>query len=414
MVSPRLILPSILLLLLVLPAGVFGQETGSPAGSQRKLLLYVDQSPGGKLTENQLLMVSRSLQMTLHSSVNGLAISEAIDSARKGSPPDLSLLARNAGADFWLWAQVSINAGKAQVRARGFDVLAHEAKFDTTVSRDNELSPMDLPFEKWDDIVSLVTSLLPPGSNEGPDLTVPQEVTLTVRALPGTLIAGPGEKKTMAGRDGFAQLRLPSTGEYSLRATLAGYYPETSRFFLTGSKEVVLDQQKASWWAIDASLLELAYPSFDVTRFIIPNSFYVKLGITTYVLGLAFTDTQVFTNNPLTNLVLQTGIYLRPEDVLFRPYVNLGAFLRIVHEPGVLVGIDPVSAGGLQLSIGTEIGRSPRGRFFFEYQPMLYTTSVPESFQASFGSGDPPVGWSFSSRSAFNFLCFRAGYRWAL
>ena len=141
---------------------------------------------------------------------------------------------------------------------------------------------------------------------------------------------------------------------------------------------------------------------------------YVKLGITTYAVGLAFTDTQVITRNPLTNLVLQAGIYLRPEDVLFRPYVNVGVFARIVYAPGTLVGIDPLSWGGVQLSVGTEIGRSPRGRFFFEYQPMLYAVSVPGLFQASFGAGDPPTGWSFSDKSAFNFLCFRVGYRWSL
>ena len=36
------------------------------------------------------------------------------------------------------------------------------------------------------------------------------------------------------------------------------------------------------------------------------------------------------TNNPLTNIVLQAGVYLRPEDILFRAYVNVGAFLRFV------------------------------------------------------------------------------------
>jgi hypothetical protein len=158
----------------------------------------------------------------------------------------------------------------------------------------------------------------------------------------------------------------------------------------------------------------MGYPSVDVSRFFIPSLLYVKLGITSYAVGLAFTNTQTFTSNPLTNLVLQTGIYLGPEDRLLRPYANLGAFLRIVTAPGTLVGIDPLSWGGLQFSIGTEIGRSPRGRFFFEYQPMLYAVSVPGLFQASFGNGNPPAGWSFSQTGASNYLCFRFGFRWML
>jgi len=413
-VGSRLQLALISLLLIVLPLGLSAQASDSSASPHRKLLLYVDQPPNGKLTENQLLMVSRSLQLILRVGISGLAISDTIDFVQKGSPPDLSALAQKAGADFWLWAQVSTDAGKTHVRVRGFDVPAQATKFDTTVTREGELSPLELPFEKWDDIVSLVTASLPSGEPEGQDSTGPQEVTLTIRALPGTLITGPGGKMARAGGDGFASLNLPGPGEYSLRATVSGYYPETSRFFLAGNTELILNQTPASWWAIDASLLEIGYPSFDVARFIIPNSFYVKLGFTTYAVGLAFTDTHVVTNNPLTNLVFQTGIYLRPEDVLFRPYINLGAFLRIVHAPGKLFGVDPMSWGGFQFSIGTEIGSSPRGRFFFEYQPMMYTASIPGLLQASFESRDPPAGWSFSPKSAFNFLCFRVGYRWAL
>jgi hypothetical protein len=205
---------------------------------------------------------------------------------------------------------------------------------------------------------------------------------------------------------------LSAPGEYSLRATHPGYYPETSHFYLADDKEVVLQQAPASRWAIDASLLQMGYPSVDVARFILPNSFYVKLGITTYAVGLALAGNQVVSNNPLTNFVFQTGIYLRPEDVLFRAYVNLGAFVRFVYAPGTLVGVDPLSWGGIQLSLGTEIGSSPRGRFFFEFQPMMYAVSVPGLFQASFGTNGPPPGWSFSANSALDILCFRVGYRW--
>jgi len=397
----------------VLPLGLPAQASSSLSSPQRNLLLYVDQPPKRGLSENQLLVLSRSLLISLQAGVQGLAVSDAAGTVQSASPATLSDLALKAGADFWLWAQVSVDGGKTQLHARGFDVRAQEMKFDATLTRESELSPVELPFEKWDDVVSLVTSSLSSGDLQGQGTPGPQEVILTVRAIPGTLITGPGGTKARTGKDGFASLSFPAPGEYSLHATLSGYYPLTRRFFLSGNREVFLEQTPHSWWALDASLLEMGYPSFDVSRFILLNSLYVKLGITTYAVGLAFTDTQAFTSNPLTNLVLQTGIYLRPDDVLFRPYVNLGAFLRIVVAPGTL-GIDPLSWGGLQFSIGTEIGRSPRGRFFFEYQPMLYAVNVPGLFQASLGSGNSPSGWSFSSNGAANYLCFRVGYRWAL
>lgn len=404
----------ILLLILVLPFGLPAQAAEPSSGPQRSLLLYVDQDQKGGLTENQLLVLSRSLLIGLQAGVPGLPVSDAAGTAQSASPAAFSDLALKAGADFWLWAQVSVDAGNTRIRVRGFDLRAQAMKFDSTITREGELSPAELPFEKWDDVVSLVTSSISSGESLGQGTAGPQEVTLTVRALPGTLITGPGGAKSRAGNDGFASLTFPAPGEYSLHATLSGYYPVSRRFFLSGNREVFLEQTPHSWWALDASLLQMGYPSFDVSRFIIPSSFYMKLGITSYFVGLAFTDTQAFTSNPLTNLVLQTGIYLRPEDVLFRPYVNLGMFLRIVTAPGTLVGIDPLSWGGLQVSIGTEIGRAPRGRFFFEYQPMLYAVSVPGLFQATFGSGNPPSGWSFSQNGAANYLCFRFGYRWSL
>src|SRR5208283_3930233 len=97
-----------------------------------------------------------------------------------------------------------------------------------------------------------------------------------------------------AGNDGFASLSFPAPGEYSLHATLAGYYPLTRRFFLSGNREIFFEQTPHSWWALDASLLEMGYPSVDVSRFIIPSLAYVKLGITSYAVGLAFTNTQTF------------------------------------------------------------------------------------------------------------------------
>jgi hypothetical protein len=395
------------------PHGLWAQTSSPVVGGQRKLLLFVDQQKSAGLADDQLLVLSRSLLVSLQAGVRGLSVSDSVGSMKQGSETGISDLAMKAGADFWLWAQLSFDAGKTRVRARGFDVRTQEAKFDTTVSREGALSTAQLPFERWDDISALVSAAFSADLTDAQSLEGPPEVTLTVRALPGTLVTGPGKTGVTAGKDGFAVMKLPGPGEYSVRSTLSGYYPETSRLVLSSDKEIFLTQMRASWWTIDASLLQMGYPSFDLGRFIVPNSIYVKLGFTTYAIGLAFTDTQMVTNNPLTNIVLQAGMYLRPEDVLFRAYVNVGAFLRFVYAPGTLVGVDPLSWGGLQLSIGTEIGRSPRGRFFLEYQPMFYAASVPGLFQAALGNSDP-AGWTFSPTSAFNFLCFRAGYRWTL
>ena len=393
------------------------EATGAgTAQVQKKLLLYVDQASGGKFTDDRLLMISRSLLIRLQAGIPGLSVSDTTGSASPASAGSITAIAQQAGADYWLWTQVSEDSGKTTLRVQGFDLAAQEMKVDTTVSRDGELSVLDLPFETWGDVVALVTPSLPPGVVEKPSTaaSAQQDLTLTVHALPGTVLTGSGGKKATVGNDGTAVLKYPTVGEYPLRATLSGYYPERRQVFLEADRELTIDQAPASRWAIDASMLQVTYPSIDVTGFIFPNSLYVKLGITSYALGLAFSSTDVFTSNPLTNIVLQAGIYLRPEDVIFRAYMNVGAFVRIVNAPGSPLEIDPVSWGGIQFSIGTEIGRSPRGRFFLEFQPMLYATNFPTLFQAFFGTSGTPVGWVFSSTGALNILSFRMGYRWML
>ena len=405
---------AILLLALLLPGLGLCAQSSEPS-TARRVLLYVDQQTGGGLSSDQLMMLSRSILLSLQSGIPGLQVSEeASGSLPSASEQALTERASGAGADFWIWVEVSSDTAKIRLRARGFDLLAQQAAFDQTLEREGPFSATSLPFEAWNDLLALARPSLPAGAPSAPTAPQPHEAALSVRAQPGTLVTGPGGKKAVASFDGVALLRLPAPAEYSLRSTRAGYYPDTSRLFLGGDQEFSLHQVPASRWALDASLLQMGYPSLDASFFVIPNWLYVKLGLTTYLVGLAFTDTQVITSNPLTNIVLQTGVYLRREDVLFRFYFNVGAFVRFVHAPGVLVGIDPLSWGGLQASLGTEIGSNPRGRFFFELQPMLYASSVPGLFQASFGGNKSPIGWAFSAKGALNLLCFRFGYRWML
>ena len=158
---------------------------------------------------------------------------------------------------------------------------------------------------------------------------------------------------------------------------------------------------------MEASLKDLGYPGFDVTRFLSPNLAWLRLGITTYGVGLALisqssdqngSSGSAFTSNPLTNVVFQGGIYLGPDDQLFRFYSGFGCFLRVLHAPGLPLQLEPISWGGFQVTVGTEIGRTPTGRFFFEYTPMFYVVSMPSLFQASLGTGNTPPGMGLRIR----------------
>jgi len=415
-------------MLLVFLAGaavLSAQAPGQPLSG--RVMLYVDEVKDGPLSADQLFMMSRSALLGLQSAVPGLQLIElASGSLSPASEKSLTRRAAEGGAASWIWLQASGDRSRIVVRARAFDLPSGTNAFDQSIERDGGFSAPRLASDSWSDLAALVQQGMPaavpvaaaassPSAASGSE---PGGAVLTVRARPGTEVTGPKGMRAVADADGVARLSLAARAEYTLRSTRAGFYADTQRVFVSGDQELVLHQAAASRWAIDASMFQMAYPGVEGSYFLVPNWIYVKLGFTTYLFGLALNDAQVFSSNPLTNIVAQAGSYLRPEDVVFRPYVNVGAFLRFVHAPGVLVGIDPVSWGGLQASLGTEIGSNPHGRFFFEFQPMMYFSSVQglleASLAASSNDSDTPTGWLFFSAGGLDLLCFRVGYRWML
>ena len=274
---------------------------------------------------------------------------------------------------------------------------------DATVNRDSRLSFFDVPYEKWTDIVSLVqegtqlqrTPPLPPRTPRRPPArSLPDGFPHDPGSSPGTLItAGKGVTALTDGY-GTATFTLASPAEYSLRAVRADFYPTRQELFVSADRTIELPQARASRWAVEGSLLDAQYPGVDVTRFVIPNWVFVRLGFTTYQLGLALSGNSVFSNEPLTNFALQGGAYFRPEDALFRFYGTLGGFLRVITQPGQAPLIDPLAPGGIQVSLGTEILGTQHGGFFFEWAPMLYFTTVPGLMQASLETMTRSVGCS--------------------
>ena len=237
--------------------------------------------------------------------------------------------------------------------------------------------------------------------------------TLTVHARPGTVVTGLGKAPLRIEADGTGSLGLSPNREYALRATLRGYDPVNERVFLSGDRAIELKQQKSVERTLEISLTDARAPGLDVTVQYPDPAVFVRLGFTTYAMGLDLSQTQVFLSDPLTIFALQFGTYILPEDRFFRPYVALAGFMRIVHASGWPVTIDPLSPLGLRLAVGVEVPAGARGHAYFEYTPTLYDTSVPDAFQAALGTGDTP-GWWFGKTYALTIFAFRVGYRWPL
>ena len=409
------ILVAVLIFCAVFAAPSLGAQDHA-LSAPRRLLLHVEQADGTGYSQNELLMISRSIMLSLQNQVGGVIVIESPDEQLPASGSRINELAQAAKADCWLWIGLS---NTASIRARSFDILTSEQTFDQTLGRDARISILDLAYEKWRDLASLVSQKYGPeaGTNHtaspAPQSEPPRSdaVVLTIHALPGTVITDGNGASATTGPDGTAQMSLPAPAEYSLRATLTDYHVVREDVFLSSGRTVDMAQTPASRWAIDFSMQDVEHPGLDLSRFIVPNLLFVKIGLTTRLIGLALTNDAVFSNDPLTSFALQGGIYFRPEDVLFRFYGTVGAFLSLRTPLGALY-LDPLAPGGVQISLGAEIGATEHGGFFFEWEPAFYFSPEPD-FQSSFGNNGT-VGWFFPSWGAFNILTVRMGYRWLI
>ena len=252
-----------------------------------------------------------------------------------------------------------------------------------------------------------VASAAPPAAEEE------QLVRLTLTARPGSVVTGIGAPPLRIDASGTAFRMLPAAREYTVQTTLAGYAPVTQKIFLSTDRELAIEQKKPSPWGLDVSLSDSRAPGLGVTMTLSDPAIFVRLGVVTYAFALALSSTEVFLSEPLTSVDVRAGLYLSPQDRLFRFYVGLGAFLRVMHAKDVSVMIEPVAPAGFQVLVGTEVPILTRGRVYFEYTPSIYLSGLPDALRASLGPENAP-GWVFMSFGGMNLLSFRFGCRWPL
>ena len=281
------------------------------------------------------------------------------------------------------------------------------------MTRTTWASPAGLSSESWADVVGAIAGKFP--MVKSPSAAVPEQESarLTINALPGSVITGPGPSPSgsIPAAPGFASCPVPR--EYAVRASLAGYSTVSQRVFLSGDRELAIVQKKTGMWGIDVSLADTRAPGVELVMVVPSTPLFVQLGFTTYAFALALDPAHLFLTEPLTNIELHAGIFLSPDDRYFRFFIGLGGFARVVHAAGTQPMFDPVSPGGGTVLFGTEVPFSIRGKFYFEYTPSLYLSAVPDALRASLGPDDAP-GWLFVPFGGLNLLSFRIGCRWPL
>lgn len=403
------------LLALALAAPLACSQDAAPhVLAPRRLLLVAAQKAGFGLAAEDLILASRSMLLALQEARPDLVLVEPARPAASAADEEMTTLAGESGADCWLLVELSGSREQPSLRVRSFDILSSDAVVDKTIRRreGGSFSTAGLAFERWEDVSALLAGTFPPRAAAAVETAnAGVSAWLTVRALPGTVvtIVRGGKGRATAGEDGAARLEVPTLPAIvEVRAVKHGYLPVRQTLYARTDREIAVEQEPAPRLAIDASLL-MAWPGAAVVWSPVPEFLFVRAGLTTYLLGLVLREDALVTTDPFSNVDLLAGFYLGPADSAVRFYAGAGAFLRLVHAPNRLIGIDPLAPFGLQAVVGAEAPISSSAKIFAEVEPMLYVTGYPDLLLSTQGSSK---GWFAFTGAALQVNSFRVGLRW--
>ncbi|MGA2977090.1 MAG: hypothetical protein ABSF77_17415 [Spirochaetia bacterium] len=404
----------LVMILILLASFVSAQTANQPEMAPRRLLLSVFRQQDAQITDNELLMVSRSLFARLQQGSAEIVVVEPAKDTALGGASQLTAEAEAAGADSWL--SISVGGGWAALKiyVQSFDLFSQAMVADFSVARDAWSSSHDLALETWDDVVQPIVAHYHMMEGAAAPSADQQLAELTVTALPGTVVTGIGGSPLTIGQNGTGSLKVPTDREYVLRASLPGYAFCAQRIFLSSDRAITFSQAAYPQWTLETSLQDAAHPGAALSFHFSTGQGFIRIGATTCLVGIALNDTEVFSSQPLTNMFLQTGLYITRGKSPLSFYFGIGAFWRVVDQPGVALALDSLSGWGFNWVIGSEIDGPSGGRFFLEYTPTEYLTSVPDLLRASLGPYAAPPGWIFNAQSALNLFSLRIGYRWNL
>jgi hypothetical protein len=388
----------------------FGQAADGPEFTTRRLLLAVSKAQDSAISDNDLLLLSRSILVRLQQASAELVVVEGVGEGDDDEA--LGSRATAAGADGWIRVRVSGDWASLGLEVASFDMLSSETVMDATFRREGWASAQNLSMETWSDVTGPIAGhyrLIVASSTPSTE----RVARLTVTALPGTVISGLDGGEQTVDESGTASWSLGVPRQYTLRAKLPGRLFVTQTILLASDRDLALEQPQEPRWTTELSLSDLSYLGAAVTLSAKDRYVYTRLGFTTYLLDLTLGSDGVFVSQPLTSLFLQLGAYffrgLGPVD----GYLAIEPFLRVVHESGAPLALEPLSSWGIRWIVGAELALPGGAKLFFEYTPTDYVTSFPTLFKASLGS-DTPAGWRFNESDALLLLSARMGLRWKL
>ncbi|OHD70022.1 MAG: hypothetical protein A2177_15555 [Spirochaetes bacterium RBG_13_68_11] len=360
----------------------------------RRLIVAMEAKGGDGYTATELLQLSRSLMSAiLASGTQVLLLDWGSDPFPSEKPEGIEEAVKRT-ADCWLLVTIGGGRKSPALAIRSYDVLLKQNVIEGKLQMNAGFEFPDPPAATWAKLVGMVAGAYPPldtdqplqtAATGRPALWTKDLATLTLHAVPGTVVEGlDGEPRTV-GADGILKESVRSPATYLLTATHPGQLPLESRIYLEDDRDLTLPQHALARWSVDGGLYGFSFPQVEGSYFIVPAWLYVRVGFMTYLAGLAFGEESMFWSSPLTTLSARFGTYaFFPQESWFRTYVGGGVFLRVAHPFGSPpVYIDPAAPWGFQLTLGIEVSPWPQSRFFFEWLPTEYLTPFPDLFTGS-------------------------------
>jgi hypothetical protein len=401
---------AVVLLMVLQPASA--QTADSGALLPRRLLVSIAYPQGYELSAELEARISRSLLVAL-ARAEGIRIFEYTGEARE-TQKQWEAEAVKSGADCWLSIIFQGGPDTPSITLLSYDTALGKKRIDATIPLPSPLSESGISDDMWEDAVSLVAEQYFAVDPAVLERAAKEKAALSFKALPNTRITGLPGGPVDVGKNGTAVVEVPIPGSYSILLTRQCFLPATMDLYVDSPLDVSVVQEPGPLIAVDFTLFNNFFPGVGLVFFPVPDYVFLKLGIDSFLIGLALNDQTAFFSLPLTNVTFQAGSFFTPEESVPRISVAIGAFLRIAHLEGNPFIIDALAPGGGLLALSAEIGPTTRHRFFVEYAAMIYFTDYPDLLRAAVDPEETPEGYAFTGLAVFSLFNLRLGFRWLL
>jgi hypothetical protein len=387
----------------------------APAGPRRMLVAVESKDGGTGGSSADSATLEKSVAIALATLEGGPLVIEQgsepfpADGAARGAA------ARARGADSWALVTLAGKPGAPAVSAQVADLAAGKLFPARPLTLLRGLAPEDASRESWDDLRAYVLASVGGDAAEaaGVRASAAPDITLTVRAVPGTLVTGLPGGPLYVGTGGASSQSIPRPGSFALSAAREGFFTAAREVFVDSDRELYFLQEPRSPLSVRLGFMSSFFPSPEALLFITPGALYLSAGATTFVIGVGTGGQDLLTSIPLTEITAGLGSFFFPESWLLRPYLEARGFLRLTSLAGSL-RLDPLSPGGVRAAVGAELSAGERLKLFVEWDPAFFSSAYPELLEASLAANRTTAGYFFLPVGALAFPYGRFGVRWVL